>query len=70
MASEDISFCPKDCNRVKCHRNKKNIKDENIPHSFFIETPPDCPYKKNKPDPNHGIYHVTMLCPENGQEGR
>lgn len=54
---EDITFCNRECKR-KCRRNKKNIKDFSIPHSFFVERPPDCPY--NKKDNNHGIYHTRQ----------
>ena len=57
VMSDDISFCPKDkCRRKTCMRNQMNIRDRTIPHSFFVEIPPDCPY--NKHDTNHGIYHI------------
>lgn len=51
---QDISFCGIDCNR-KCRRNKKNIRDHSIPHSFFVERPPDCPYRKKQDN----FYHIT-----------
>lgn len=55
---DDISFCPKEnCRRTSCPRNMKNIRDHSVPHSFFVETPPDCP-KNNGKDSNHGIYHI------------
>ena len=47
---DDISFCPADdCKRTSCMRNQANIRDRTIPHSFFVETPPDCPKKKTEP---------------------
>ena len=51
--TEDITFCNLKCKR-KCRRNKKNIRDTSIPHSFFVERPPDCPYRKKQDD----FYHV------------
>ncbi len=58
LMSDDISFCPKGkCRRKSCMRNQSNIRDRTIPHSFFVEIPPDCP-KINGKDNNHGIYHV------------
>lgn len=50
---EDITFCNKDCKR-KCKRNKKNIIDNAIPQNFFVERPPDCPYRKKQDE----FYHV------------
>ena len=40
---DDISFCPHKCNILKCPRNSINIRDRSVPHSYFVETPPDCP---------------------------
>lgn len=42
---DDITFCPGKCDMRKCPRNKCNIRDNRIPHSFFADnTPPsDCP---------------------------
>lgn len=40
---DDISFCPNECENIECMRNSKNIKDKSIPHSYFVETPSDCP---------------------------
>jgi len=55
--SDDISFCQKTkCRRTSCFRHVKNMHDRTIPHSFFVETPPDCP--KLKHDNNHDIYHI------------
>ena len=56
--NDDITFCQKNCRRTSCFRNYKNIKHHDIPHSFFVETPPDCPKMKGKDDGNHEIYHV------------
>ena len=39
---DDISFCPHECNVIGCFRNKENIADKTVPHSYFQETPPDC----------------------------
>ena len=39
---DDISFCPHECNVTGCFRNKENIVDKTVPHSYFVETPPDC----------------------------
>ena len=33
-----------------------NIRDRTIPHSFFVERPPDCPYRKDHDD----FYHKTV----------
>lgn len=55
MWTDDITFClKKDCKRVKCPRNQANIRDHSIPHSFFVERPPDCPYRKKQDE----FYHV------------
>lgn len=55
MLTDDISFCPyKGCRRKTCKRNHVNIRDKTIPHSFFVERPPDCPYRKKKDE----FYHV------------
>jgi len=51
--SEDMTYCSRDCKR-KCLRNKNNIRDHSIPHSYFVERPPDCPYRKKHDD----FYHV------------
>lgn len=45
---DDISFCPKKCGMTSCPRNSKNIRDRSVPHSFFVEIPPDCPKEKDK----------------------
>jgi len=55
MWCDDITFCQKkECKRVKCQRNQANIRDHSIPHSFFVERPPDCPYRKKQDE----FYHV------------
>lgn len=41
--SDDITFCPKECEIVSCMRNKANIRNKSIPHSFSVEIPSDCP---------------------------
>lgn len=57
MWCDDITFCQnRKCRMKSCLRNPKNIRDRTVPHSYFVETPPDCPKKKE--DNNHGIYHV------------
>lgn len=44
MYTDDISFCQdKQCEMTDCPRNQKNIRDKSIPHSFFVDLPPDCP---------------------------
>ena len=54
MFSDDITFCPiKKCRRTKCFRNQANIRCFGIAHSFFVERPPDCPYRKKQAD----FYH-------------
>ena len=59
MWTDDISFCPiEKCRRKTCPRNQMNIRDRTIPHSYFVERPPDCPYLRK--DNNHGIYHTRM----------
>ena len=55
ILGDDISFCPfKGCRRKTCPRNQRNIRDRTIPHSFFVERPPDCPYRKKQDN----FYHV------------
>ena len=62
--NDDISFCPKsECKRKSCKRNQMNIQDHTIPHSFFVEIPYDCPYRKV--DDNHGIYHTREKVIQN-----
>lgn len=41
--NDDITFCQEDCEMENCMRNKKNIADRRIPHSFSVERPEDCP---------------------------
>ena len=40
---DDITFCPEKCELKSCPRNKENICDRTIPHSFAVEIPDDCP---------------------------
>ena len=43
--SEDITFCGYDCPNKKCERNRKNIKQHWLDHSFaYFE---DCVYRRN-----------------------
>ena len=52
---DDITFCPyKGCRRKTCPRNQMHIRDKSIPHSYFVERPPDCPYRKRQDE----FYHV------------
>ena len=49
MWNDDISFCQDfKCKRKSCKRNMANIQDRSIPHSFFVDTPPDCQKNKDK----------------------
>lgn len=41
--SEDITFCPLTCSNTSCIRNKDNIRDRTIPHSYSTDIPDDCP---------------------------
>lgn len=47
---DDITFCWGPCDNFKCPRNKYNIRDKKVPHSFFAEgvVPDDCPKQKEK----------------------
>ena len=58
---DDITFCQYECRRKTCPRNKMNIRDKTIPHSFFVERPPDCPYRKKQDD----FYHVRKKSGNN-----
>ena len=40
---DDITFCQEDCEDMGCPRNKHNIRDRSIPHSYSVERPKDCP---------------------------
>ena len=44
---DDITFCPERCGWKNCPRNKQNIRDKTVPHSFSIEIPADCPKENN-----------------------
>ena len=39
---DDITFCQEDCYRLDCPRNKRNIRDKTVPHSYSVEIPQDC----------------------------
>ena len=39
---DDITFCQAECELKDCPRNKKNIRDRTVPHSFSVEIPSDC----------------------------
>jgi hypothetical protein len=52
---DDITFCPEQCGWISCPRNKRNIRDRTIPHSFSVEIPQDCP-KQQKAETGHWIY--------------
>ena len=43
---DDITFCQETCERMDCPRNKHNIRDRSVPHSFSVEIPQDCPKKQ------------------------
>ena len=45
---DDITFCWGPCDKFKCPRNKYNIRDKRVPHSFFADgvVPDDCPKKQ------------------------
>ena len=58
---DDISFCPKVCNRITCPRNSKNIRDRKVPHSFFVDIPDDCPKRRK-------VVRKKMKCPVCGAE--
>ena len=73
--SDDITFCPLNCDNMNCMRNSKNIQDRTIPHSYSVEVPEDCPknlisweqsQKINRYD--NGTYEFTNIaCPECGE---
>lgn len=61
MMNNNIHFCQiEKCKRKTCSRNQINIQDKTIPHSFYVERPPDCPYRK-EPD---NFYHVIKKIKE------
>ena len=44
---DDITYCASDCETINCIRNKVNIKDNSVLHSWCSpEGIPDCPLKK------------------------
>ncbi len=45
---DDITYCASDCECINCIRNKANIRDHNVLHSWCIpEEMPDCPLGKS-----------------------
>lgn len=40
---DDITFCPERCGWKSCPRNRENIRDKAVPHSYSVEVPKDCP---------------------------
>lgn len=51
MWNDDITFCMDNkCEITKCPRNMKNIRDKSIPHSYFMDVPPDCLKRTEKCD--------------------
>lgn len=44
---DDITFCSERCERLDCPRNKENIRDKTVPHSYSVEIPSDCPKKES-----------------------
>ena len=51
---DDITFCPVRCGWKDCPRNKQNIRDKTIPHSFSVGIPIDCPKCADKEIDKHG----------------
>ena len=46
---DDKTFCPNNkCRRTRCSINPKNIREKDAPHSYYVEIPERCPYKKRK----------------------
>ena len=76
--SDDITFCPLDCERTDCMRNSKNIIDRTIPHSYSVEIPEDClkrfvsweKYQANRMiEYDYGTYeHTNIACPDCGNQ--
>ncbi len=51
MSSEDITFCAYDCSNTECIRNKKNIKQHWLDHSYSYF--PECKDGDIKQDEFH-----------------
>lgn len=64
---DDISFCPKKCSRKNCFRNSINIRDKSVPHSYFVDTPPDCP--RENPIEKKIRSKTLLLYLDNAPEG-
>ena len=43
---DDITFCQEQCGWKSCPRNRQNIRDRTVPHSFSVDIPADCPKKQ------------------------
>ena len=56
---DDITFCQEECETTECPRNKRNIRDRTIPHSFSVEIPGDCP---KKPSGNYSMDDRCVMC--------
>ena len=41
--SDDMTFCPAECERKDCFRNKCHIAEPQFPHSYYVEIPEGCP---------------------------
>lgn len=59
---DDITFCQETCGWRSCPRNKQNVRDKTIPHSFSVEIPQDCPKKQETVKPQD----AEMLIIHNG----
>lgn len=44
---DDITFCPYKCDWMSCPRNLRNIRYRDIPHSYSVDLPQDCPKKES-----------------------
>lgn len=51
---DDITFCHWKCDTRTCPRNRCNIRDNSVPHSFFAEAipPNDCPKRRESTGEN------------------
>ena len=57
---DDITFCQENCDWMDCPRNKQNIRDRTIPHSYSVDIPNDCP-KKETSTVESGIDFVRVV---------
>ena len=52
---DDIAYCRiTTCRRKNCQRNQMHIRDKTAEHKFYVERPPDCPYRKKQDE----FYHI------------